>query len=163
MGARKTSSLQPFDTKRLLYLFIPALAYVVPGILLMGWSEQVYVIRFLLTMLIFSLAAFPLAVRLFPLSRSGGFTLAKPLGLLASALAVWTLSYLQIGRVNLIFIIISIAALAFACWYPKSLRENALDTLRNDGTVENIAAEETVFALALTILCFYKGFRSGNR
>jgi len=158
MGARKTSSLQPFDTKRLLYLIIPALAYVVPGIILMGWSEQVYVIRFLLTMLIFSLAAFPLAVRLFPLSRSGGFTLAKPLGLLASALAVWTLSYLQIGRVNLIFIIISIAALAFACWYPKSLRENALDTLSKDGTVENIAAEETVFALALTILCFYKGF-----
>ncbi len=158
MSTRKTSSLQLFNKTRLLYLLIPVLAYLLPGIVLMGWSEQFYVIRFLLTVLVFSLASYPLAVRLFPLSRSGGFVLSKPLGILACALAVWTLAYLQIGRINIIFIIISIAGLAFACWYPKSFREKALDTLKDDGTIENIAAEETIFALALTMLCFYKGF-----
>lgn len=154
----KKSSLQQFDLKKLLLIIIPVIAYIIPGTILMGFGNAVSITRFLVTLLIFAAAAYPLSVRLFPLSRSGGFTLAKPLGIVASTLLVWTLTYLKIGRINLVFILLSIALLGFLNWYPKSLREKALDTLTSPGTFENIIIEETLFAVVLTVLCFFKGF-----
>ena len=158
MSTKKTSSLQQSDPARFFTLLIPLVAYFCPGIFLMNIEDAVNVARFLFTVLIFAAAAYPLSAKLFPTSRSGGFTLGKPLGILSVALAIWTLTYLKIGRLNIVFILIAIAGLAFACWYPKSLRENALNTLNKSGTIENIAFEETLFALILTALCFFKGY-----
>ena len=158
MSTKMTSSSLHFDSKRLLFLFIPVLSYICPGFFLMGWTDTVYVLRLILTILIFALAAYPLSAKLFPTSRSGGFTLAKPLGILSTSLLVWTLTYLKIGRLNPVFIILSVLALAFCCWFPKDLRQNALNTLQSGSTIENIALEETLFALSLTLLCFFKGF-----
>ena len=157
MSTKKKQLSRHYDPVKLLLLLIPAAAYFVPGLFLMGATDTVCVARFMLTLLIFAAACFPLSVMLFPNSRSGGLTLAKPLGFLACGLAVWTLTYLKIGRLNLIFIILSIIVLAFACWYPRNLRENAIEALSNEDTLMGIVTEETIFALAMTMLCFYKG------
>lgn len=154
----KKPSLQQFDPKNILLFLIPLAAYLLPGICLVGFKDAFNILRFALTLIIFAAASFPLTVMLFPLSRSGGYTLGKTLGVLSGGLFVWTLTYLKIGRLNIVFIIISIIVLAFASWYPKNLREEALRFLRKDDSVANIAAEETVFALALVILCFFKGY-----
>ncbi|MBR3533681.1 MAG: hypothetical protein IKN80_07355 [Clostridiales bacterium] len=158
MGTKRTSSSLRFDRRRLLLLLIPAAAAFIPGLILMGSEDTVSVVRFMLTLLLFAAASYPLSVMLFPLSRSGGITLAKPLGLLITGLFIWTLTYLKIGRFNTVFIFITIGALAFACWYPRTLREKALTKLKAGSTIENIVIEETVFALALTVFCFFKGF-----
>lgn len=160
MSTKKKSSLQRFDYNRLLLLIIPLAAYFIPGIFLMGVTEALYAARFASTLLIFAVASFPLTVTLFPLSRSGGFTLGKAFGVLFAGLLVWTLAYLQIGRINIVFIILSIVLLAFCSWYPKNLREEAVRFLKKDGSVENIVIEETVFILFFTMLCFYKGMYS---
>ncbi|MBR1798149.1 MAG: hypothetical protein IJ757_09125 [Clostridiales bacterium] len=158
MSGRKTSSLQRFDPLKLLLLLIPAAVYVIPGLFLMGTNNTFYVVRFMLTILLFVFASYPLAVKLFPLSRSGGFTLAKPLGLLASGLLVWTLTYLKLFRFNTVFIIISLVIIGFCCWFPKPLRDGAIDRLKEEGTLENIAFEESLYALALILMCFFKGY-----
>lgn len=157
MSTKKKQLSRHYDPVKLLLLLIPSAAYFVPGLFLMGATDTIYAARFMLTLLIFAAACFPLSVMLFPNSRSGGFTLGKPLGFLACGLAVWLLTYIKIGRLNLIFIILSIIVLAFACWYPKNLRENAIDALRREDTLTGIVTEETIFALAMTMLCFYKG------
>ncbi len=157
MSTKKKPLSQHYDPIKLLLLLIPAAAYFVPGIFLMGTADAVYVARFLFTLLIFTAACYPLSAMLFPVSRSGGFTLSKPLGFLTCGLLIWTLTYLKIGRLNLVFIILSVIALAFACWYPKKLRDNAVEMLSREDTLISIITEETIFALALTMLCFYKG------
>ena len=157
MSTKKKLSSQQFDKRKLFLLIIPLAAYLLPGTVLMGITDAVNVLRFAAALLLFGLASFPLAVRLFPLSRSGGFTLAKPLGLLSCGLLVWTLTYLKIGRLNLVFILLSAALLAFCCWYPKTLRDGFIEFIRSEGSIGNIAAEETIFALVLTLLCFFKG------
>lgn len=157
MSTKKKPLSQHYDPIKLLLLLIPAAAYFVPGIFLMGTADAVYVARFLFTLLIFTAACYPLSAMLFPVSRSGGFTLGKPLGFLTCGLLIWTLTYLKIGRLNLVFIILSVIALAFACWYPKKLRDNAVEMLSREDTLISIITEETIFALALTMLCFYKG------
>ena len=157
MSTKKKQLSQQFNLTKLLLLLIPLAAYVLPGLFFLGTTDTNNVLRFSFTLILFAAASYPLAVMLFPLSSSGGYTCGKPLGLLASGLAVWTLAYLKIGRFNLLFIIISVLALTFCCWFPKSLREGAIDKLKTAGTIENIAVEETVFALVITLLCFFKG------
>ena len=156
----KKLSLQQFDLRKLFLFLIPLAVYLLPGFLLMGASDGLNVFRFALTLIPFAAASFPLTVKLFPLSRSGGYTLGKTLGVLACGLLIWTLTYLKIGRLNIVFIILSMILLAFCSWFPKNLREEALRFLKKDGTVGSIAAEETVFALILVLLCFFKGYNS---
>ncbi len=157
MSTKKKQLSRRYDPEKLLLLLIPAAAYFIPGLFIMGASDTLYTARFMFTLLIFAAASYPLTVMLFPGSRSGGFTFGKPLGFLACGLAVWTLTYLKIGKLNLLFIILSVIVLAFACWYPKDLRENAIDALRQEDTLTGIVTEETIFALVMTMLCFYKG------
>ena len=159
MSAKKTSSLQQFNLNRLTYLLIPVLAAALSGFFLLGTREAVLLLRFELTLLLFGIATFPLAAYLFPLSRSGGLTLSKSLGLLSTGLGVWVLTYLKIGRLNIFFIIFILIGVAFACWFPRRTREELFDVLGRDNTIQNIAFEETIFVLILTILCFYKGFK----
>ena len=141
MSTKKKPLSQHYDPIKLLLLLIPAAAYFVPGIFLMGTADAVYVARFLFTLLIFTAACYPLSAMLFPVSRSGGFTLGKPLGFLTCGLLIWTLTYLKIGRLNLVFIILSVIALAFACWCPKKLRDNAVEMLSREDTLISIITE----------------------
>ena len=158
MGAKKKSSLRQFDLKKLWLFLIPIAFSILPGIWLMGTGDALCVFRFDCLLLIIGLAAFPLASAMFPLSRNAGLTLAKPLGLLICSLTVWTLTYLKIARFNIYFIFLSIIALAAVSWIPKRNRNDLIDRLKEDGTIENIVFEETMFVLVFTILCFYKGF-----
>ena len=83
MSTKKKQSSLRFDSGKLYLLIIPLAAYLLPGACLMGIGDTLNAVRFALAILLFGSAAFPLAIKLFPLSRSGGFTLAKPLGLLS--------------------------------------------------------------------------------
>lgn len=159
MSTKRKSSLQQFNRSRLALIIIPLLAYFLPGMILMNPSDAANTARFLITIFIFTACSYPLAVHLFPLSRSGGVILSKPLGILSCSLFVWTLTYIKIGRLNLIFIFLSLFILAVLSWGPKSLREGALSKLKDNDTIGNIVIEETLFALALTVFCFLKGFR----
>ena len=158
MSTKRKSSLQRFDFKKLLLLLIPLVFSILPGILLMGINEALCVFRFEAVLLVFGIAAFPLASEVFPLSRNAGLTLSKPLGILICSLLVWTLTYIKIARFNIYFIFLSLIALAAVSYIPKRTRSNLIERLKEEGTIENIAFEESMFALVFTILCFYKGF-----
>jgi len=159
MGGKKTPSSRQFNYKKLLFLLIPTAALLAFGIPYMGLQETLPVLKYFFTLQLFGLAFAPLANKLFLTSRSGGFLLAKPLGIAGVSFIVWTLTYLKIARFNLFFVILALCICAACCWSVKSLREEYIDTLRKDSVIESIAVEETVLALALIIMCFYKGFR----
>ena len=158
MSRKKTSSLRRFDYRRLLYLLIPPVFAFILGAGTMGAADTVSVMKFLCVLYLAGIAAFPLSSYLFPASRSGGFLLSKALGILSCALIIWTLTYIRLGRFNLVFEIIVLAAVAAACWAPRKLRDPFIENIKNEGIIENIAFEEALFSLFLMILCFYKGF-----
>ena len=143
---------------KLTLLLIPIAVVLLAGILTMGVNDTLNVLRWVLLLMIFGLTVLPMSSFIFRSSRSGGFFLSQPLGLLTSGLIIWTFTHIGIMRFNRIFIIIVMAAVTVFCYWFKPFRESLVSKLRSGGVIENIAIEETVFVLVLTLMCYYKGF-----
>ena len=155
MSSTKNVFEQPL---KLLYLIIPFGSIILAGAFTMGIGEAMQVLKWVLVLLLFGFAALPVSAYIFQRSGSCGFFLSQPLGLLIVSLIVWELTYLHIFRFTRVFIIITLIALAAFSYLFKPLRNNLVKCLSAEGVVEKIALEETLFALVLTILCYYKGF-----
>ncbi|MCQ2515569.1 MAG: DUF2298 domain-containing protein [Saccharofermentans sp.] len=123
----------------------------------MGLVDTLSVIRFYLTIMFFGLAAFPISASIFPHTKSAGFILAKPIGILSVCLVVWELTYIRVFKFTYVIVLLVLLGLA-ASWFITALRKNVINTISRDGVLENILLEETIFAIALTTLCFFKGF-----
>ena len=150
-----TSSINPL---KILYLLIPLLAALIIGSTTMGTSDTMNVISWILVLMVFGIAALPLSAYLFKNSNSAGFFLSQPLGLILVSVVIWTFTYIGIFRFNRIFIIAIILAMGCICYLIKPLRHNLVNRLSAPGVLENIAFEELIFAVALTVLCYLKGF-----
>lgn len=143
---------------KLLYLLIPVAAILLLGTWLMGITDALNVLRWSLMLTIFGLAVYPLSARFFGNTGSGGFFLAKPLGIILVGVTVWTLTYMHIFRFNIIFIIVALVLITAICYGKKSWRDNLVEVLSREFTLENIVYEEVLFAVVLTLLCYFKGF-----
>lgn len=157
MSTKKQQSLQQFDYRKLALLVIPFVALFAVGNATMGSVDTINVFRFYLTLMFFGLAAFPVTSIIFADTKSAGFILSKPVGILSVCLVVWELTYVKIFGFTYFTVALVLAGLA-STWFIKSLREKAIKALTRDGVIENLVIEETLFAIALTVLCFYKGF-----
>lgn len=143
---------------KILYLLVPIAAILLTGLATVGTSDVMNILAWFLIYMIFGLAAFPISARIFENSLSAGFLMSQPIGLLTVALVQWTLSYIGILPFTQLTVAILIVLLAAASYSIKPLRTNLIKKLSREGTIENIAFEQTVFAVALTALCYIKGF-----
>ncbi len=157
MSTKKQQSLQQFDYRKLALFIIPFVAMLAFGVSTMGATDTMSVFRFYLALTFMGLAAFPLTASIFSNAKSAGFVLSKPLGILSICLVVWELTYIKIFGFTYFTVVLVLLGLA-STWFIKSLRDNALNAIKRDGVVENIVIEETLFALVLTLLCFWKGY-----
>ncbi|MBO4637002.1 MAG: hypothetical protein J5685_07640 [Clostridiales bacterium] len=143
---------------KLTLLLVPIVLELILGISTMGISDTLHVLRWILLLMIFGLTVLPLSCYIFKNSKSGGFFMSQPLGLLTTGLIVWTFSHIRIMQFNRIFIIATMILICAFCYWFKPFRENLIDKLSKGGVIENIAIEESVFVFILTLMCFYKGF-----
>ncbi|MBQ4271266.1 MAG: hypothetical protein II718_05530 [Clostridiales bacterium] len=143
---------------KLLYLLIPFGSVILAGTFTMGIGEAMQVLKWILVLLLFGFAAFPISAYIFKRTGSCGFFLSQPLGLLLVSLLIWELTYLHVFRFTRIFIIITLIGVAAFSYLFKPLRENLIKSLSAPMVVEKIALEETLFAIVLTVLCYFKGF-----
>ena len=141
-----------------LLLLVPFALLLFVGLCTMGASDTLLVLRWTALLTVFGIAALPLGARLFRQMPSGGFILTQTLGILMVSLLVWTLTYIGIYRFNFPLVILAICIVAGICYGIKPLRENLMDKIKEPDYVLHIAVEESVFALALVLMCYFKGF-----
>ena len=146
------------DPIKLVYMTVPVVLMLGIGTFTMGIDDTMQVLKWLLVLLIFGLASLPLSAWLFKGSGSAGFFLSQPLGLLTVSLVVWELSYINIFKFNRVFIIITLLLMAGVCYGLPVLRRNLVDSLSKEYVIERITLEESVFSVALVLLCYFKGF-----
>ncbi len=142
---------------KLLWPLISLIPIFLVGIPLMGTTDAFNVLRWFLVLFVFALIALPVSVFIFKGHRSGGFFLSTIVGLLSVGLIVWTLAYMKIPVFNFFGILLVMLAVAGVSYGIKPLRDGLIKKLSEDNVMIEIAFEETIFALCLTILCFYKG------
>ena len=160
-GSSNASISNPADNNsplRYLMLLAPFLVILIAGLPTVGSSEALYVLLWYAILFIFALVMLPVAFKIFASFGSGGFMASRVMGLVTVSLVVWTLSYMKIFRFNYVFVLIAIVLVAFLCYFPKSLRAALIKKLEEPYLIERIVIEETVFAIVLVILCYFKGF-----
>ena len=143
---------------KILYVVLPTLLSLIIGTATMGSSDTMQVVRWLLLLLMIGIGFYPLSAFIFRKSSSGGFIFGKTLGILTISLISWTLGYIGILPFNKYTIWIIFIACAVACYAIKPLRETLIVKLNLEFVAESFLIEESVFAIALTILCYFKGF-----
>jgi len=157
MSSQKTQLSLQFNYYKLFLLLTPFIVLILLGNSTMGSEDTMSVLKFYMTLTFFGVAAFPLASSIFTNSKSAGFVLSKPLGILSVCLVVWELTYVKLFSFT--YFTTAIVLIALACtWFSKDLRKNAIEAIKKDGTIENIAIEESLFVICLTVMCFFKGF-----
>lgn len=165
-GSRSNSISAPGNSGsplRFLMLLAPFFLVLMVGMATVGSSDTLKILLWYTILFLFSLITLPVAFKIFKNFGSGGFMASKVLGILSVSFVVWTLSYIKIFRFNYVFVLIAAAIVAFCCYFPKSLRSNLMDKLSEEYIVERIVIEEAIFAVALVILCYLKGFGSAIR
>ena len=159
--SRPASISNPVDSgspTRYLLLLLPFLVVLIAGLATVGSGEVLYILLWYAILFLFSLLMLPVAFKIFASFGSGGFFASKVMGIVTVSLLVWTLTYIKIYRFNYVCVILAILVVAFLCYFPKSLRDNLLTKLKEPYLIEKIVVEETVFAIVLVILCYFKGF-----
>ncbi|MCQ2532733.1 MAG: DUF2298 domain-containing protein [Saccharofermentans sp.] len=155
MRKRSTVFQSPF---KILYILIPIIIALYIGNMTMGSSDTFEVIRWILVMMLFGFAFFPLSSFIFKKSCSGGFIFGESLGILTVSLVSWTLGYIGILPFTRTTIIILLIISTAICYAVTPLRKALVHNLSKNGVAENILFEQIVFSVTLTILCYYKGF-----
>lgn len=146
--------------KHPMQLLVPAISFLpifLIGIPLMGVSDTLSVFLWFVCLMVFAIIAYPLTTLIFQHHRSGGFFLSTIICWLLTGIVIWTIAYMGIPVFNLpgiIFVMVVIAAVSYGV---KPIRESAIKKLKDPNTLIDITIEETVFAIVLTLLCFYKG------
>ncbi|MCQ2467728.1 MAG: DUF2298 domain-containing protein [Clostridia bacterium] len=149
---------KPTKYLKLLLMLIPiAFTFLLSRALMGSTIDAMHVTVWQSALFIFSVVGLPLCFWFFKDFKNGGYSLAKSIGILATSLIIWTLTYLKIFKFSQIHIIVVMAALLTACLCIKSMRQNLLDKLNEDGVIEHMLIEELLFSAVLVILCFYKG------
>ena len=143
---------------RYLMLLTPFLVILLAGIATVGSADTIRILLWYAILFLFSLVMLPVAFKIFGKFGSGGFFASKVLGLVTVSLVIWTLTYMRIFRFNYVFVIIAFLLVGFLSYFPKSFRSNLMEKLGDQYLIEKIVVEETVFAIALVVLCYIKGF-----
>ncbi|MCQ2534509.1 MAG: DUF2298 domain-containing protein [Clostridia bacterium] len=147
-----------FDPLRLLLLFVPFLVSSVAGLMLCGNSDFLHIELWLVLIFVIGVCALPITFTLFKNFYAGSYLLTKPIGILATALVVWTLGYMKIPAFSFIGIWIVLFLIAAISYFIKPLRANFINKISNRNVFNQIIWEETFFSLVFVVLCFYKGF-----
>ena len=158
---KKASISTPVDSGsplRYLMLLTPFLVILLAGIATVGSADTIRILLWYAILFMFSLVMLPVSFKIFSKFGSGGFLASKVLGLVTVSLVVWTLTYMRLFRFNYVFVIIAFLLVGFLCYFPKSLRTGLMEKLDDQYLIEKIVVEETVFAIALVVLCYIKGF-----
>ena len=142
---------------KLLLLIIPTAVPFLLSLILMGMENAATVTIWQATLLVFSIVGLPLCMWFFKDFANGGYSLSRTIGLLATSLIIWTLTYMKIYLFSRIFIILAMVIVLVACLAYKPLRDNTVEKLNQEGVIEHAFAEELLFSLVLVILCYFKG------
>lgn len=145
--------------KKLWLLLIPVIALLLLGTVLMK-GDVVYVLNWFLVLFLFGIITLPITFYLFKDFGSGCYMTSKPIGILLTGVVVWTFSYLKLLPFSLVGIIIALVVLGSISYGFKPFRDNFFRKLSQPLVIERIVIEETLFALILVLLCFFKGFNS---
>lgn len=143
--------------RKLLLLIVPTAVTFLLSLLLMGMENAATVTLWQATLLIFSIVGLPLCMWFFKDFANGGYSLSRSIGLLATSLIIWTLTYMKIYYFSRIFIILAMIIVLAASLAYKPIRNNVVEKLNQDGVIEHAVAEEFLFSLVLVILCYFKG------
>lgn len=111
-----------------------------------------------LALSLIGLLVWPLAARLFP-GGDRGWLLAKPLGLVLAALALWTLSYLKILPFQRWTVTLVLCALGLLVWLLRDGWRNITKTWNDGPTCRRIAFSEMLFAAGLLFWTFARGLK----
>ncbi|MCH4153450.1 MAG: DUF2298 domain-containing protein [Saccharofermentans sp.] len=143
--------------KALLFL-VPFIALIFTGLLTMGATDTIFVLRWVIVLLALNLSVLPFATRLFRSFGSGGFILSQTLGIVFVSALVWTLTYIGIYRFTLPLVIAAIIAVAATGYGVKPLRKGIVEKVSEKYYLERIIVEQTLFTVMLTLMCYFKGF-----
>lgn len=148
-----------FDkTYKLAFLLIPFIIVFALGSSLMGIKETLPLVTWVAVLMLIGLTTYPIATKIFTNSGSGGFFLSQVLGLLTTSFIVWTFTYLKIMRFNTLCVVLVLIAVAAFSYGYSPLRNELVNKLGKKGVFERLVIEESIFAIVLVILCYYKGF-----
>ena len=146
-----------FDQIKVIFLALPIATILILSSLLMGDQNTITLLRWYLMLIIFGIISFPFSCYIFKGHPTGGFFPSKVMSLLGTSLLVWTLTYLKIFKFNTIFTVAAMIIIGAACYAPQAFRDALAKKISEKHFVERLTVEETVFAAAFVLLCFFKG------
>ena len=157
MSTQKTTSTSSKDLLKYLYLLIPFAIAAIIGFTCMNNEDTFCLLTWICVLFLFAIAAYPLALYIFKDMKSGGFIFSMVIGILAVSTFVWELTYIGIYRFNFLLCYLALLILAGVSYGIPALRKNAVEKIKDPGTVIEITIEAGIFVLVLSLLCFMKG------
>lgn len=143
---------------KILLILVPLFLSLLIGFLTMGTSDALQAIRWIMILMLFGLAFFPISSFIFKKSNSGGFFFGQSIGILTVSLISWTLGYIGILPFNRITITAILIIMTAVNYLIKPLRTNLINKLNSGSTIEYLVGEQIAFAVVFTLLCYFKGF-----
>jgi len=137
---------------------IPFIITLFLGWWLLGIDDVRSVLMWGAFLFLCTLAVLPIGTYLFRGTGSSGFILTTTLGIIAVSLFVWTFTYIGIYRFTTILVYVALLIIGIISYMIKPLRNNFINEIKKPFYIEKVTLELTVFMIALTILCYYKGF-----
>jgi len=158
MSSGSESVFRSASPLRYFLLIIPFLIASLIAVCTMGSTDASTCIWWALVLLGFGLVTLPLAAKLWERFSSGGFFLSQPMGLIFTCFVLWTLTHLNLFRINRLCIVLSALIVGVLCYAPKTLRNTLIRKLNSKGYVEAVVVEETAFLTVFVLMCYFKGF-----
>ena len=145
-------------TNRFLPLLLPLLPLIpaLASFRLLGGDAEAF-IQWWLFLSIPGLIFLPLSSHIFKQSPDHGYLFAKPLALLLSGLAVWSLSYLHVLPFRPIVIYGVITAAAIVVHWPQSNRQFWTDMITKPRILLYWALEESLLGFTMLFWTFARG------